>query len=162
MCKFMSALIMRNGDLLCDPEHTDSHEHIVAMHSLRDEGHLGAGGRDWARIEFTPPSDRSTICDLSAWTLSVDENATPDWLDLDAVRAACVARVERMIVREDRAILVGGPWIITAGRMCKIIGRIVAVLPGADLVGARWSMSVDPPSGWSRLDSGVLIEEKTK
>ena len=135
MCEFMSAIWTKQGDLLCDPSLIDSHEDLIALHGLRDEGHLGAGGRDWIRVEFTPPDDGSKIADVSLWNLNIDEETMPCWVDRDVIRERCAARVQRMIVNEDKPILVGGPFIIVRGKIDKVVGRIIAVLPNANLVG---------------------------
>jgi hypothetical protein len=131
----MSAIWTKQGDLLCDPSLIDSHEDLIALHGLRDEGHLGAGGRDWIRVEFTPPDDGSKIADVSLWNLNIDEETMPCWVDRDVIRERCAARVQRMIVNEDKPILVGGPFIIVRGKIDKVVGRIIAVLPNANLVG---------------------------
>jgi hypothetical protein len=172
MCNFFSFIMRRNGDLLSAPEWTDSHEDLIVMHGLRDEGELGAGGRDWTGGEFVPPIDKSKIEDLSTWTLRADEETSPDWWDADKVREACAARVERMIVRDDRAILVGGPWILLGGQIKKIVGRVVTIgsganleranleranLVGAYLRGANLGENDPVPSGWTRTDNGLLV-----
>jgi hypothetical protein len=133
----MSAIWTKQGDLLCDPSLIDSHEDLIALHGLRDEGHLGAGGRDWIRVEFTPPDDGSKIADVSLWNLNIDEETMPCWVDRDVIRERCAARVQRMIVNEDKPILVGGPFIIVRGKIDKVVGRIIAVLPNANLMWAN-------------------------
>ena len=135
MCNFLCAIAMANGDIIAD-DHTDSHEHLVAAHGLRDDGVLGAGGRAWARVEFLPPEDADKIADLSAWVLRVDETEAPPWWEEQSgrVRAALAARVERMIVCDERACLLGGCWIVLPGaRVGAVIGGRIAHAKGADL-----------------------------
>jgi hypothetical protein len=86
-------------------------------------------------VEFTPPDDGSKIADVSLWNLNIDEETMPCWVDRDVIRERCAARVQRMIVNEDKPILVGGPFIIVRGKIDKVVGRIIAVLPNANIVG---------------------------
>ena len=109
MCKFLSAIVMRSGDILCDPINTDSHEDLLQAHNIRDTDIQS--GR-FARVEFTPPEDLTTIMDLSTWTLRVDEDSTPDWFDAVRVREDLSSRIQRMLITDHREFLLGGCWIL--------------------------------------------------
>lgn len=50
MCNFLSAIVMKNGRIICDPEHTDSHSDLIAANELRDDDVFIRG---WVRVEFT-------------------------------------------------------------------------------------------------------------
>ena len=123
MCRFLSAIVRRNGDILCNPL-TDSHEELIALHGLRDSKE-GA----FARVEYSPP-DSASIADLSKYRLTIDEQRTPDWFD-ESMRDRVTSRlrdiVSRMIVTDHRPILLGGTWIIADGaridtaKLCRIV-----------------------------------------
>ena len=147
MCQFISAIVMKNGDILCDPEHTDSHEDLLSKHNVRD----GLTQQDkFVRIEFTPPKgssqDNSNIFDTSKWTLKIDQSNTPDWFSKDKIRADMVARVQRMFVREERKILLGGCWILGDGADVKIVKN-------ARIDRMSGSSRVDRMSGSSRVST---------
>lgn len=109
MCEFLSAVVLANGDIICRPDVTDSHEDLLLSAGVRD----GLCQQDrFARVEFTPPDPPTQIADPATWTLRVDEQATPDWLDEDRVRADLSARVACMIVDDARPLLLGGCWIL--------------------------------------------------
>ena len=138
MCKFMSAIVTRNGDIFQYPE-TDSHEAIIAAHGFRDDG-APLASRSWVRVEFTPPADVKEIADEAKWTLNVDEVGLPDWWEEKraAIRSDLWARIKRMMINDERECLIGGSWIILSGaKIRRMIGsRIVLVAKDADLSGA--------------------------
>ena len=53
MCNFLSAIVMKSGDLICDPEHTDSHEDLLESNGIQDNG---MGG--FVLVEFLSPEGR--------------------------------------------------------------------------------------------------------
>jgi hypothetical protein len=135
MCKFLSAVVTRTGEIYCDPDHTDSHDDIIAAFHLRATA-SSYYAQSFCRVEFTPPEDTSTICDMSTWTLHVDEGTTPEWFNHDTVREELMARVERMFIADARRTLLGGCWIFSGpGASAKRVvhGRIVFVGNGADM-----------------------------
>ena len=111
MCNFLSAIVMQNGDIICDPVKTDSHEDLLQANNIRDG--IAQQGK-FARVEFTP-SDYSTIQDISTWTLKVDQEDTPDWFNREAVRASLAMRVESMFVSDKRELLSGKCYILVEG-----------------------------------------------
>ena len=153
MCQFMSAIITRDGQVLQNCL-TDSHEELIAhfdLHERKANGH----GQNFIRIEFTPgrdKEDRPVYDDSTGYKLRVDENETPTWFDAEARgKAEKFLRgvIERMIVRDERKMLLGGVWILAKGakvqttRMCRIIamsGAMVEYL-NASNVGVMWESS---------------------
>ena len=117
MCKFISAIVMKSGDLICDPEHTDNHEDLMIFANIRDN-YLQLGR--FARIEFTPPDDKD-IADVSAWNLHVDEDETPVWFDSVVVRSKMEALARRMIISDERKLLLGGCWILVGEANVKTV-----------------------------------------
>jgi len=140
MCRFMSAIVMANGDVIAS-DFTDSHEVLVEAHNLRDDGGAMAGGRAWIRVEFVPPNDKELAGNLSLWRLSVDEQSEPAWWPeiRDAVRAKLAARAERTLVRDERTCLLGGAWVLLPGsRVHRLVGgRIIMASKDANLYGAN-------------------------
>ena len=133
MCTFLSAIVMKNGDVLCDPEHTDSHEDLLAKHNIRDG--LAQQGK-FARVEFIPPKDHANIEDTSKWTFKVDEQVKPDWLDEERARSSLAARVKRMFVQDKRSILLGGCWILGDGAdVAKVRNARIYGMYGSSKVG---------------------------
>ena len=141
MCKFFSAIIMRDGTMICDPEHTDSHEDLIDANNLHDGGTALYQER-FARIEFTPPEDHAKIEDLTAWKFRVDEDAKPSWLDEKDARERCEARVSRMFFRGEAKILLGGCWILVGNsKVVKICGSKIKIMYGTSSVGTMCGTS---------------------
>ena len=79
MCKFLSAIVLKNGDIICDPEHTDSHSDLVAAFNLRDDDQYVDR---FVKVEFTPPINAENLSDYSDvanYAFRVDERGEPDW-----------------------------------------------------------------------------------
>jgi hypothetical protein len=139
MCRFLSAVFLKTGEVLCDPDHTDSHEHLIAAANVRD-GEVAFFSGNLCRVEFAPPDDTKLWGDMTEWTLWVDEKTTPDWFDAEKARAILSARIERMFIRDRRGTLLGGCWILDGDRAhlgALLGGRIVGVINGANLKGAH-------------------------
>jgi hypothetical protein len=132
MCHFLSAIVLPSGEILCDPEHTDSHEDLLEHFNIRDT--VTTQGR-FCRVEFTPPEDHSKILDFSTWFLKVDEESTPEWFDHEAVRAKLTDKIKGMIIQDHRKFVLGGCWILVDGAE---IGRLkngkVALMIGMSTV----------------------------
>ena len=112
MCNFLSGLVLKNGTMIIDPEHTDSHEDLIEFRGLKDTDQFI---RKFARFEFTPKSHK-TIADVDSYTLKIDEYDIPDWCDeemKDSLITKLKIRIERMIVTVDTSILLGGCWILS-------------------------------------------------
>ena len=137
MCNFLSAIYKQDGSLICLPEHTDSHEDLIAFGGLDDTKDPALNR--WIRVEFTPPS-KEDITDSGEYTLKVDEPSTPVWFD-DDKRADCIsqlsARIRAMVVRDkDLRIILGGCWILCgATTVARFVdGRVFRML-GTSKVG---------------------------
>ena len=129
MCNFVSAIVLKNGDIICDPEHTDSHEDLIRVAGLRDD-RVSMAAEAFCRVEFTPPDDFSGIADLSKWTLRVDECSAPSWYDSELVREKMERRVQAMIIDGERDILLGGCHILVCGANVRCVknARIAVML----------------------------------
>jgi hypothetical protein len=126
---------MRNGDVLTDPAHGDSHEDLIRDHGLRDSGLLGAGGRDWVRIEYCE--------DAGVRSLRLDEWATPEWWAgaREGVEERLAGIVERMSVRGEVERIDSGCWILEEG---ALVGEICG---NARVVWIRGDAKVGSVSG---------------
>ena len=110
MCNFLSAIVLKNGDIICRPDATDSHEDLIDFANIRDN-RLSQDG--FVRVEFLPPEhDTKDVFDVKNWTLKVDQASTPEWFNFESATSKLAARVERMFVLEDRPILLGGCWLL--------------------------------------------------
>ena len=142
MCKFVSGIILKTGEIICEPEFTDSHEELLKMAGIV-ENPYATGSEYFARFEFTPPEDLKTVSDLSTWKLKVDENVISSWFNNEPVLAYCERKVRSMIVTTARNVVFGGCWIFDGiggkeGRISKLVrGRIVMAVNGANLRGAN-------------------------
>jgi len=141
MCRFLSAIVLRNGDIICAPDLTDSHEDLISANKLRDDQFSNFLER-FVRIEFTPPEDRSLISDLSKWNFSVDEAETPDWFDHEKVRTNLESMVARHIISDNRKILLGGWWILVENAIvdtCK--NSVIKIMYGSSQVRTMYGSS---------------------
>lgn len=179
MCHFVSGLLLKTGEIICEPEHTNSHEVLVRLAQAHDT-ETGLHHGYLCRWEFTPPADLATIEDLATWNLHVDEDTTPEWWDEEKVRTYCERKVAPMFIREPRDTVLGGIWILTGERasLKELVHGSIAVvanrayltranLAGANLAGANLARAdldgaIIPadqklPDGWKRLDNGVVV-----
>ena len=107
MCKFLSAIGLKNGDIICDPS-IDSHEDIIQLHSLKE-----SKMRNWVRIEFYPENDED-LGDLSKYELKIDDSHF-DWIDKirDKWISKLKAKLKRVIITEDTFLLSSGTYILS-------------------------------------------------
>src|SRR5271157_4260966 len=149
MCNFFSGIYQRDESILADPALTDSHADLITIHNLKDEDLFL---RSWIKFEYTP-DPKKHISDLDSWTLKVDETSTPDWVDLEKLRDKFKAIVSRMIVTDNRKLLLGGCWNICGeakveeAKSCKVISvcdsaSIGRVYGSASIESVRGSASI--------------------
>jgi hypothetical protein len=139
MCQFKSAIVLKNGDII-HSYYTDSHEDLVDMMELRDNGNGG-----FVRVEFFPRENN--YADVSAYKLSVDQPDTPDWwTDEMAKRTETFLRevVKRMIVRENKKCLVGGAYILAGNAQIErcVDANIVVMYDSSNVGKMRGSSKV--------------------
>ena len=110
MCKFLSAIGMKNGDILCDPS-VDSHEDIISIHELNDNN---SKLRNWVRLEFSPEKDKDLI-DVEKYKLRIDDTEF-DWvtteLKLKWIRKL-KAKLKRIIITKNTKTLASGTYILS-------------------------------------------------
>lgn len=143
MCNFLSAIVLRDGEILTAPEHTDSHQELIDFYGLKDDEK-----ERFARVEFKPSSEEA-YDKPDAYILTIDQEITPHWFDeamAERVRAKLRARVQMMVVRSDRKILLGGAWILTGKAS-------VSDVKNARIISMHESSRVDSMYGESRVES---------
>jgi len=144
MCNFLSAIVIKpkpgdSPEVYCDPEHTDSHEDLIANRGLADNGRGG-----FVRVELTLSS--LDYADLEAYTLRIDCLHRPEWFDEQAgARVEHILRgcIKRMLVDDQRDMLLGGCWILHNAAHIKRVhnARIVAMQDSArigEVRGVAW------------------------
>jgi hypothetical protein len=99
MCQFLSAIVLKNGDVLHSPL-LDSHSELVTLFKLPD---TSAHHQHFAKVELTPPADWEGWADVSNWDFRLDEPTQPGWW-ADVAQSA--EESVRNIIR--RAILPAG------------------------------------------------------
>ena len=121
MCKFLSAIVMANGDVICHPEYTDSHEVLIKAYNLKTSD---VAERSYVRVEFVPQGEYD---DLDNYKLSVDEPSTPDWFESirNEVTENLRLRLGRAIsIAKDHATLLGQFAIIRDWKCEVYCGRV--------------------------------------
>jgi hypothetical protein len=131
MCSFLSAVVLKNGDILTHPM-IDSHAELVEYFKLPD---TSAHIRHFVKVELRPNTDESWL-DPSLWTFRLDEENKPAWWD-DEMSAKSEADLRRrataMIINDDaHPLIVEGCWIVgTKGKIREVrSGRIVRMCGG--------------------------------
>jgi hypothetical protein len=123
MCKFYSAIVMRNGDLLHN-ENLQSHEDIIRLFNIND---TQINCDNFVRVEFTPLKE-SDYPDIEKYLLKVDEDSTPDWFEIhrEYITTRLKEFVSKRIITSDQQIITGGVYVVKNCKIDKIIcGQIV-------------------------------------
>lgn len=123
MCNFLSAILLKNGDVLCNPL-LDSHEDLLDYYNVH-QGYIGEQG--FARLEFLPPENdlgQPVEYDIENYKLKVEEDRWPEWLLQDTLHTKVVPKLKailkKMVITPTSQeafgkILVGGCWILAPG-----------------------------------------------
>ena len=108
MCKFKSAIVLKNGDILHN-DFTDSHEDLIDLFGLVDNGKEA-----FVRIEYTTDKRKDVI---EFYQLIVDEQSIPYWFKeiKDSVEERMKTLVSGMIIKENQKIIVGRCVILSPG-----------------------------------------------
>ena len=150
MCEFKSALVLQSEEIITSP-FTESHEDLIEIGGIKDNG------KAFVRIEFVPTDNQ--YANIDKYVLKVDQEDTPDWWTTEVVERVTVRMrdsIRQMIVTEDKAVLVGGQYILQdcSVKKCKSC-KIVAML-GSSNVGEM----LDSSTVGEMLDSsnvGVML-----
>jgi hypothetical protein len=148
MCQFLSALVLRNGDVLTHPM-LDSHSDLVTYFKLPD---ATAHHQHFAKVELTPDD----WMDPATWDFRLDETTAPSWWDdvVGSVESTLRARAERMIVRDgEHALIVDGCWIVGGTAIVRDVraGRIMRVWDSAQIHGVWGSAQIHDVGGSAQI-----------
>ena len=110
MCQLKSCLVLK--DRVYCPDY-DSHQDMLDKLGIKDD-YLGAS-KTFVRVELTPPNGVKSLMEpLYMWTLSVDQDVTPEWWDVEADRQ----RVEEAVEAWRREhVFAEGEHIVKAGEV---------------------------------------------
>ena len=152
MCKFKSAIVLRNGDILHN-DFTDSHEDLIELFGLVDNGK-----ENFVRIEFS--TDGKRLDKIENYSLIVDEKSTPAWFE--EIRESATGQmktiVSNMIISENQKIIAGRAVILTGNAVVnKIRHCIIHEMWESSRVGEMWKSSqVGTMRGSSQV--GTMLE----
>ena len=136
MCKFYSAIVMKNGDLLHN-ENLMSHEDIIRLFNINDSQ---VNCEKFVRVEFST-EDSKDLPDIEKYQLKVDEDHIPKWFEKH--REYIITRlkeiVSKRIITSDQKILTGGLYIVKDCIIDKLISAQVVYLQGQ--VNEMWENS---------------------
>ena len=127
MCKFYSAIVMRNGDLLHN-ENLLSHEDLISLFNINDSQ---VNCDKLVRVEFTPEND-SDYPDIEKYNLKVDEDSIPNWFEThrEYVTTRLKEFVSKRIILSDQKILTGGLYVVKDCIIGKLTVATVIYLQG--------------------------------
>ena len=136
MCKFYSAIVMKNGDILHN-ENLKSHEDIIRLFKIND---TQVNCNKFVRVEFTP-DDTQDFPNIEKYKLNVDENSTPGWFEKhrDYVTERLKEIVSKRIITSDQPILTGGLYVVKDCVIDKMISAQIVYLQGQ--VNVMWENS---------------------
>ena len=127
MCKFYSAIVMRNGDLLHN-ENLTSHEDLIRLFNIND---TQANCDKFVRVEFCP-DDYKDYPLIEKYKLNIDEESCPEWFEKhrEYVTERLKEIVSKRIVTSHQKIITGGLYVIADCVIDKVIAAEVVYLSG--------------------------------
>ena len=145
MCQFLSALVLRNGDVLTHPL-LDSHSDLVRYYQVPDDR---THHQHFAKVERTPGDTDESWLDPATWRFRLDEETAPGWWEdvKGAAEATLRDRAKAMIVTTGRKdLILEGCWILAGdaefadvrgGRIVRMLGGTLTEMWGGTLT-AMW------------------------
>jgi hypothetical protein len=137
MCKFYSAIVMKNGDLLHN-ENLMSHEDIIDLFNINDSK---INCDKFVRVEFSPDND-SDLPDITKYKLRVDESVTPDWFEKH--REYTIERltgiVKNRLITGDLKLLTGGLYVVNNAKINRMKFAVVVFMQNSK-VNVMWGNS---------------------
>ena len=150
MCNFLSAIVTRQGEIFCNPL-LDSHEDLIDLFQLKDNRM-----DHFVRVEFSPV-EKINLDKIEKYIFRVDEESTPKWFDEELKdKTICKLKdiLKKIIITENRKILVDGAYILSGCKIEKITEcRVVALCGGTvneicgGTVNAIWGGTVNKIRG---------------
>ena len=153
MCNFLSALVLRNGDVLTHSM-LDSHSDLVSYYKLPDDR---AHHQHFAKVELTPVD----WLDVTTWIFRLDEHTAPGWWGDVGGQADTTLRdrAQRMMLTTGRTKLIAdGCWIAAGDAVIDAVvaGRVVYLGGSAQVGVMRESAKVGEM--WGSASVGVMRE----
>jgi hypothetical protein len=127
MCKFYSAIVMRNGDILHN-ENLTSHEDIISLFNINDSQ---VNCDKFVRVEFSPDIDPD-LPFIEKYKLNIDENCNPKWFEKqrDHVTEYLKDFVNKRIITSNQKILTGGLYVVKDCIIDKLMSAQIVYLQG--------------------------------
>jgi hypothetical protein len=113
MCNFLSAIVTKDGTLLCNPLE-DSHEKLIDYFGLNEADKKNNFIQKFVRIEFTPQNN--DYFNIDSYVLKVDEDNKPDWFNEfeERITDELKEKIRNMIVKRAKSkALLGGTYLVT-------------------------------------------------
>ena len=137
MCKFYSALVKKNGDLLHDP-HLISHEDLIDLFEINDNG------KGFCCVEYSPKDNEWG--DIDSFKLKIDEWEIPDWFtgNMQKKITGQLHRIvkSRILKGEKRKILTGGHYILVDCEIGKLQNVIIYYMENSTVKSMSGSSTV--------------------
>ena len=150
MCNFLSAIILKNLDVIWDYEYTKSHEELIKKYNLVDD-EIGLYSEKFCRIEFIPIDHTKSINNKDNWRLIVDESSIPHWFNKEIIMNKLWTIISNMFIQDKRETLQEGCFILLDGaevenvNNCNIpymVGNSkVGILRGSSKIETMWETS---------------------
>jgi len=133
MCRFYSAIVMKNGNLLHN-QSLMSHEDIIDMFELND---TNPNCDNFVRVEFSPKDNNDSV-NIEKYFLSVDEKILPLWFEQyrEYVTSRLKDFVNKRIILTNKKILSDGLYVVGKDVVINklINGTIVDLLGTVQIV----------------------------
>ena len=136
MCRFYSAILMKNGDLLHN-QCLMSHEDIIDLFNIND---TNPNCDNFVRVEFSPKNNNDSVdedyndsINIERYVLIVDEENVPDWFEKhrENVTSKLKDIVSKRIILTNQKILTDGLYIVGKGVVVnKLINGTIIELFG--------------------------------
>jgi len=140
MCKFYSAIVMRNGDLLHN-ENLTSHEDIIDLFNINDNQF---NCDKFVRVEYSPDEEKD-LPDITKYVLRVDESTTPDWFEKhrEFITDKLKDIVSRRIITGNHKLLTGGLYVVKDAEIRRIKSAVVVYLQNSQVNEMRENSQVN-------------------
>ena len=133
MCKPASMIVLK--DRVLWGHQSESHENIIAEHSIAMDGVSGPNG---VRIELTPPNETDYETPPDQWLFKVDQDILPEWWDdADAERRCRIELVAWLAAKvvlpgQVRSVIKDGDHVVSVsgGIVQCVLGGIVQCVSG--------------------------------
>ena len=113
MCNFLSAIILKNLDVIWDLKYPEQHEELIKKYNLVDDK-IGLYLERFCRVKFIP-SNLNELRNKDNWNLNIDENSTPNWFDEAIITNKLWIIISNMFVQGERGFLEKGCFILLDG-----------------------------------------------